>query len=137
MEQGNQEYKQTGRGPLTFRIVMTRKVLFLKLARIRVLFLILWRKFLTGEGRFSEPSRSFYSKDNPDGTCRLRPGALARSGFCDFQKTLPWLHIGLDAAGKPLLLLRSSLSYLLLSYRITNEERSSIDSLWTQDFTSF
>src|SRR5260370_38023919 len=98
MEQGNQEYKQTGRGPLTFRIVMTRKVLFLKLARIRVLFLILWRKFLTGEGRFFVPIRSFYSKDNPVGTFRPHPGAPLRSCFSDFLKTLPWLFICPDTA---------------------------------------
>ncbi len=44
------------------------KVLFLKLVRILVLFLILWRKFLRGEGHFSAPPRSFYSKVMPDGT---------------------------------------------------------------------
>ena len=51
-----------------FRLCNFPKVLFLKLARIPVLFLILGRKFLTGEGRFSAPSRSFYSKVMADGT---------------------------------------------------------------------
>ena len=51
-----------------FRLCNFPKVLFLKLARIPVLFLILGRKFLTGEGHLSAPSRSFYSKVMADGT---------------------------------------------------------------------
>jgi hypothetical protein len=53
-----------------FRLCNFPKVLFLKLARIPVLFLILGRKFLMGEGSFSAPSRSFYSKVRADGTLR-------------------------------------------------------------------
>src|SRR6266566_9424705 len=59
---------------MCFASVPFQKVLFLKLGRILVLFLILGRNFLTGENHFSVPSRSFYSQVMPDGTrgCAIR-----------------------------------------------------------------
>src|SRR6266566_5556011 len=62
---------------MCFASVPFQKVLFLKLGRILVLFLILGRNFLTGENHFSVPSRSFYSQVMPDGTlCGVRSTAI-------------------------------------------------------------
>jgi hypothetical protein len=58
------------------------KIFFLKLARISVLFLILWRKFLTAESRLSTLPCSFYSKDMADGT-------LSRRHLSPFEEGVP------------------------------------------------